>query len=332
MALLFQHPLLLALIVALIMLLLAFPLLAWWLGAFQSEHAEVDAGIEQLRSMSREDFLALIVRILKERGMEVADNDQGSVRNGLDLSFTRGNSHYLMQCRNQENQHISVQNIAQMRRLMEQHQARGAILVTCGRIDAETLTAANQSGIRVMAGKTLWEEVKPWIAQGQLSDIRQNTNRAQRNRLLRAALFALLPALFSAALALALSPETPLPSNNTPAPLTRQPDPPSNTVAPPPSSAASIARLGPEQLAARRATALMDVRGLSQVAKANWDSRFTVHLHLHEHLDGPPLEALVQDICRALLQHEELRYTRLQIDVPPATADAPVRVRWRQCQ
>lgn len=330
MALLFQHPLLLALIVALIVLLLAFPLLAWWLGAFQSEHAEVDAGIEQLRSMSREDFLALIVRILKERGMEVADNDQGSVRNGLDLSFTRGNSHYLMQCRNQENQHITVQNIAQMRRLMEQHQARGAILVTCGRIDAEALTAANQSGIRVMAGKTLWEEVKPWIAQGQLSDIRQNTNRAQRNRLLRAALFALLPALFSAALALALSPETPLPGNNSAA------DAPARSAQqygrPAPSSAASIARLSPEQLAARRATALMDVRGLSQVAKANWDSRFTVHLHLHEHLDGPPLEALVQDICRALLQHEELRYTRLQIDVPPATADAPVRVRWRQCQ
>ena len=48
-----------------------------------------------------------------------------------------------------------------------------------------------------------------------------------------------------------------------------------------------------------------------------------------------PVDALavvVEDICRSLLQYEELRYTRLQLDVPAGTQGQPAQVRWRQCR
>ena len=38
---------------------------------------------------------------------------------------------------------------------------------------------------------------------------------------------------------------------------------------------------------------------------------------------------LVNEACAILVQYEELRYTRLQLEPPAGTAG---QVRWRQCQ
>lgn len=342
MALLLQHPLLFALIT----LVLVFATAAWLLGVFEPERSEAQAGLEQLRAMNRDQFHALITQILTDRGMQVLEEHEPG-QDGLDLIFTRGKSRYLMLCRNDENQRVTSQTVSQLRKMMSQHGAEGAYIVSCNALDTPTFNSARQNGIRVMAGETLWQDVKPWIDHGQLVDAQTHLGKTRRKRILQASAVALPAALVVfLGLHLAAPPQNPDPAridnpsastpNTTPMPMPSAPGPaaPETTSTPSGNSPApvSIANLSQEQLESRRASALLDVRGLILVSGANWTTRFTVHIELHDHVDGDAFKALVTDICQALLQNEELRYTRLQIDVPTGNPETPIRVRWQQCQ
>lgn len=341
MALLLQHPLLFALIT----LLLVFAIAAWRLGIFQAERSQAQAGLEQLRAMSRDQFHALITPILTERGMHVLE-DHPPGQDGIDLIFTRGNSRYLMQCHNSESQHVTPQTIAQLRKMMSQYQAEGAYIISCNELDANALNAAHQSGIRIMAGQSLWQEVSPWIDHGQRIDAQTHVGKTRRKHILQAASAALATALAVFLGLHLMAPEhdpdparidTPPARLPSPAPAPAPgPTPQPTTDTPPPAGNKStptlIAHLSEEQLESRRASALLDVRGLTLVSGATWSTRFTVHVELHDHVDGDAFKALVADICRALLQNEELRYTRLQIDIPTGNPESPIRVRWQQCQ
>lgn len=327
MALLLQHPLLFALIT----LLLVFAVAAWLLGAFQAERNEAQAGLEQLRAMSRDQFHALITQILTDRGMQVLEDHEPG-QDGIDLIFTRGKSRYLMLCRHDENQRVTPQTIAQLRKMMSQHSAEGAYIVSSNELDNATFNSARQGGIRVMAGESLWQEVKPWVDHGQLIDAQTHVGKTRRKRMLLAAALALGAslALFTGLqLAAPKQNPDPVPVSTTPTVTPTAPEPATSTAS---STAVSIANLTEEQLESRRASALLDVRGLSLVSGATWSTRFTVHVELHDHVDGDAFKALVTDICHALLQNEELRYTRLQIDVPTGDPESPIRVRWQQCQ
>ena len=57
---------------------------------------------------------------------------------------------------------------------------------------------------------------------------------------------------------------------------------------------------------------------------AAWSAQRTLLLVLNR-TDGKD-EALIDETCRILLQHEELRYTRIQLNPP---ADSAQAVRWR---
>src|SRR5690606_28965486 len=92
------------------------------------------------------------------------------------------------------------------------------------------------------------------------------------------------------------------------------------------------ANLTEEQLLSRRANAEMEVRSNPAIAVAAWQTKSTLLVRLNAALEDEALESLVQDACDVLLQREELRYTRLQLDIPTDTPDQPYVPRWRQCR
>ena len=88
----------------------------------------------------------------------------------------------------------------------------------------------------------------------------------------------------------------------------------------------------------RRATSAMEVRTLPSVEDAQWSTKSTLVVRLSGH-ETNVSDTLVADICRALLQYEEQRFSRLQLEIAPndtgltATGEVqPPTVRWRQCR
>ena len=90
--------------------------------------------------------------------------------------------------------------------------------------------------------------------------------------------------------------------------------------------------LSEEQLQSRRANAALEVRNNPNVAFATWQTKSTLELRLNAVLDDKALDALVQYVCSVLLEREELRYTRLQLEVPSNNPGQPFIARWRQCR
>lgn len=90
-----------------------------------------------------------------------------------------------------------------------------------------------------------------------------------------------------------------------------------------------VAKLTDAQRTERRALAATRVGQLDQANSASWMSQSTLVISMKS-ADGID-QGLVNDACAILVQYEELRYSRLQLEPPPSDA-ATTPVRWRQCQ
>ena len=118
------------------------------------------------------------------------------------------------------------------------------------------------------------------------------------------------------------------------------PSNPSVSSAPDVSSAPSVpnapmtmpdASMTEDQREARRASAVLEVRGNPVVKNANWSTKSTLVVSLEQPGAEVP-DALFDEFCRILVQYEEMRYSRLQVETPVVEPDAAPTVRWRQCR
>ena len=89
-----------------------------------------------------------------------------------------------------------------------------------------------------------------------------------------------------------------------------------------------VAKLTPEQLAARRAEAAKRVAALPRVSQAAWSAQRTLLVTIRQASDEKTDNQLLEETCRLLVQQEEMRFTRVQLE----TTDASQRVRWRLCE
>lgn len=318
---------------ALLSLVVAFFGAAWALGAFRTEREEARAGIALLCAMRWNEFSRLISEVLKDRGMQPANAERAPGQDGFDLLFTRGNSRYLVLCKNGATQRIGASAVGQLYTLTQMQDADGAIIASCAPAEPAAMKLAQERRIEVIADLELWRHVKPWVAHDQRIDAEDAASTAKRRRLLIAGSIALAAAIATYIAIALLAPEPP-PAK--PAAVTNAPAAPARPVAAAPTAtpAAALpdARLTEEQLASRRASTVLEVRGLTRVSAASWSTRSTLQIGLHDSIGDADLAVLVEDICRSLLQYEELRFTRLQVEVPTGNADQPMQVRWRQCR
>lgn len=324
-----QYPL----IPAVVALVVVFFAMTWILRAFRTEKDEAKAGVKLLCAMRWKEFSQLISEALKDRGMQAASTDRAPGQDGFDLLFTRGNSRYLVQCMNGATQHVSAQAIGQLHHMVQMQGADGAIVAACGNAEPAAQTLARERRIELVAGADLWNQVKPWVAHDQRVDAEDAARAARNKRLLISAAVALLAAVVAYATASHFAPAPVVQTPPAASPATRSAAP---TTAPAAETSAAptapAAELNEEQLASRRALALLEVRGLTRIQSASWSPPSTLLIQPHDTLDDQQLAELVKDICQAVLQYEELRFLRLQLDVPTGNPDHPVQVRWRQCR
>ena len=296
-------------------------------GGFGTRREESKFGLMRLCELRWNEFARIVGAALKERrGLVIGGADRVPGTGGFDLLFQRGTGRYLVQCKNSLIQQVSAQMVGELNSMMQANEADGAIIAACGQAESKAMELAQERRIDVIAGANLWFFLKGEVPH----DVREDAEaHGQRRRMVRLGIAGGL-ALVTCLLCLTFwpSPQPAAPPEGSDAtdfsPATR--------ATAPETSALPEANLSEEQLQSRRANAALEVRNNPNVAFATWQTKSTLELRLNAVLDDKALDALVQYVCSVLLEREELRYTRLQLEVPSNNPGQPFIARWRQCR
>jgi restriction system protein len=309
------------------------------LGLWRGGRNETSAGLQALCGMKWREYSHLIEDLLRERGFARGADDRRPGEGGFDLLMTRGTSRYLVECKNGAAHRVTEQSVRDLAALVEMQGAEGAVLATTGEVDAAACVTAANRRVELIAGPNLWRQVKPWVPH----DLKLEVEASARGGLAKGIAISLACAALAGFATVALWPRpvtdtAPVAAAAAPPPapaVTPTADP--SAAAPPPAAAPRAPAALPdpnlteEELASRRAMAAMETRSNPAVLNAVWSTKSTMVATLRQ--PGAEItDALFEHICGVLVQFEELRYTRLQIESPAVDPKAPATVRFKQCR
>lgn len=331
-------PLLAAIVVA----LAAFAVSTWWFGVMRRRIAETTSGIRALAGMKWRECVGLVLQSLGEKGFVELPSSRQPGDGGTEFLLTKGDERCLLSYKHGTAYRLGEANVRDFANAVQLQGAQSGILVTLGMAEGFARELARRYGVELIDGRTLWPQVEPFAPPNLVEGIRNEAaaviRRGQRMGI--AASLGLGVLVYALAL-VSQPPESlaPLP------PVAAQPaanDGTSATAAPtapvfqdPASIEANkamkaleeIAKLTDEQRLKRRLVAAARVADLPQATNALWSAQSTLLINL---VSGDGIDnGVVNDACAVLVEYEELRYSRLQLE-PPAGASVPVR--WRQCQ
>jgi restriction system protein len=327
------HPYLLAVPIA---IAVAF-IVAALLGVPRRGQLEALAGLRALRELDWQDYAHLVEDLLRERGYTRPEAERSPGEGGFDLFMERGSSRYLIECKNSAADRVSAAVVTNLSMLIDRWHADGAVIASTQTVEPAADALALNRRIEILAGDELWRQIKPWVPHETRVDAEAFEVRARRRRIAVALVCGIAAGVLFAMFA-------PLPERPIPAPATTpaaavvagEPAVPASAPAPAVEAPVTAVRLPPQQLEEaelerRRGTAAMEVRGIPAVQSALWSTRSTLVVVLHT--PGAPItDSLFEEACRVLLQFEELRFTRMQIESPPLETGGASAVRWRSCQ
>lgn len=324
----FSNPTLMGLIAFLVVGLVV----SYALGLWRSGAREAAAGMVALCGLKWREFAHVVEDLLQERGFSRSTEERSPGDGGFDLLMTRGSSRYLVSCKNGAAHHTNETLVRELANQVQLQGADGAVLATSGRVEPTAMKAASDRRVEILAGSDLWRQAKPFVPH----DLRLEVENRSRTEMLKRAGLSLVLALVAGLVVSTMIPvgtessEAAAPARASvprAAPSEARPA----TVAPAAALPQIDSSLTEEQLAARRAAVAMEIRNNPVIANAAWSSKATLVVSLRQAGADVP-DALFDEICRIVLQHEEQRYTRLQIESPAAEEGAAATVRWRQCR
>lgn len=296
-------------------------------------HQRERAGLTRLNRLKWREFTRLLIGALGQRGL-VADTAQREVADaGYDLALARGDERLLLQCKHGEAYTVTPGTVQEFANALHARGADSGILVTTGRVQPPARLRAQRLGIELIDGGALWRLIEPVLPDDVLADVEQLQDRGQLRAQVRfaagmvvlgAAVALWLPALSGPqAGGTAVAPARAV-AASMPGPVVAT----QSLGAEPPATSDDGANDGADGTAPRERAALA-VRSLDGVLAAHWNSRSTLVIDVAA-ARADDLDRLVADACTLLVAHEDLRYTRLQLQL--AAPEAGPAVRWRQCR
>ncbi|MFN3842611.1 MAG: restriction endonuclease [Rehaibacterium terrae] len=288
--------------------------------------AESHAGVDVLAAMKWREFAHLVLEALRRQGYVEQDVERQPGDSGFDFVLGRDGQRYLLACKQGRAYRLGEQAVREFATAIRMQGAMGGVLVTLGQVEGFAREVATAHRIELIDGETLWQRVAPLLPQELRRGVHKQAESGSNRRLA-------LGALGSVALALTVftlmepEREPPLAAASIVSDRPLQQAPPVR----PGSSAAELPplpKLSEAEFAERRVAAAQLVGKLPNIDSASWSTRSTLVIALRDTRDGRAADP-VEESCRILVQYEELRFTRLQIEPPPGD-DAPVR--WRQCR
>lgn len=329
---------------AIVATLAAFLASTWWFGVLRRRMAETTAGIRALAGMKWRECAGLVLQALGEKGFVEMPSSRQPGDGGTEFLLSKGDERCLLGYKHGTAYRLGEANVRDFANAVQLQGAQSGILVTLGTAEAFARDIARRYGVELIDGRTLWPQVEPFapptLVEGIRNEAAAQIRRGQRLGIVASLVLGVLVYL----LGLANQPAEPLAPL---APVAAQAQAPGSEAPPPAPEAAApvyqdpasvaankamkalqeVAKLTDEQRVQRRLSAAARVADLPQATNAIWSTQSTLLVSL---VSGDGIDSgIVNDACAILVEYEELRFSRLQLE-PPAGSNVPVR--WRQCQ
>lgn len=320
----------------------------WWFGVHRRRRAETRAGVQALAGMKWRECAGLVLQAMEEKGYKELPSSRQPGDGGAEFLLAKGDERCLLGYKHGTAYRLGEANVRDFANGVQLQGATTGMLVTLGSAEGFARDLARRYGVDLTDGDSLWPQVEPFAPPQMVVAIREQAageiRKGQRVGVAASLLLGLL--VFGGATL--MQPAAPLPPAPVLAPAASPATPatPAGEDAPAPAEAAprfadeasrqadealrelrEVAALTEQERIERRLAAASAVGSLEQVDNAAWSTQSTLVIRMHR-ADGIDT-GLVNEACAILVQYEELRYSRLQLE-PPSDSTAPVR--WRQCQ
>ncbi len=323
----------------------------WWFGIHRRRLAENSAGVQALAGMKWRECAGLVLQAMAEKGYTELPSSRQPGDGGAEFLLVKDNERCLLGYKHGTAYRLGEANVRDFANAVQLQGATTGMLVTLGSAEGFARDLARRYGVDLVDGRSLWPQVEPFAPAHLVEDIRQQAatsiRRGQQMGLVGSLILGMI--VFGVAqLGEDHSPAQPVVGTPAaaPTPIQAPAEAPASTAAPAPAAAATefkdqatqaasdamrelaaVAQLTDEERALRRRQAASRVADLDQVNRALWStqSTLTVSLVREDGIDN----GVVNDSCAILVEYEELRYSRLQLE-PPQGSKVPVR--WKQCQ
>lgn len=296
-----------------------------WLWLVRRRNDELQAGLQSLSALRWRDFSRMVLAAMEQRGLKVLAVEEGdSLEPRTTFPLTRNGERWLLSCKHGSAYRIGAAPVEELAASVRLSGAQGGILATEGLVEKSGLEAAQNHGIDVMDGRSLWPAVKPLMEAGERHRIVGNAKaRAKRHigiAWLAAVTLGLLLGLATAARHLdspSAEPVTATTKSTAPPTLAKTPSEPSKAYVP-------LKEPTEEELEQQRQAVTRALSHTPGIARGVWNSRLTLSV------DRTTTEAMAWPIvCKEVERYPSLRTVRVQLNPPPGS-DEPVR--WRQCK
>lgn len=117
-------------------------------------------GVEDLRSMSWQQFERLVGECFKRQGYSVREIGQGGADGGIDLLLARGAEKVLVQCKQWRNSSVGAPVVREMLGLMTHHQATRVKIVCCGEFTKQAREFAAGKPFDLINGSQLYAMIQ----------------------------------------------------------------------------------------------------------------------------------------------------------------------------
>lgn len=343
-------------IAALVATVLALVASTWWFGVHRRRLAETKAGIQALAGMKWRECAGLVLQAMEEKGYKELPSSRQPGDGGAEFLLVKGDERCLLGYKHGTAYRLGEANVRDFANGVQLQGADSGMLVTLGTAEGFARDLARRYGVDLTDGRSLWPQVEPFAPPQMVVAIREQAAKEirQGQRVGIAASGALGLVVLVAGLSLqpgspgegaslatpvapppaAPGPRQPAaqagaeaPAEAAPAPASRFTDDASRAADEALRELEAVAKLTEQERIERRLAAAAEVAGLETADTASWSTQSTLVIRMAS-ADGID-SGLVNDACGILVQYEELRYTRLQLE-PPAGSEG--QVRWRQCQ
>lgn len=309
---------------------------ALWFGVFQRRAAETRFGIQALANMKWRECVNVVLETLQRDGYQLPVSTRTRGGSETEFMLVHGDENVLLSYKHGTAYQLSDANVREFVNALHLRGARRGFLLTLGSATGQAHHVAKANDVQLLDGQSIWPKVRQYVQPHLLKQVKSEAAAQARPGLLAGATCSLLVAAAIYTLGRpAPSPAVPVQAAEVEAKPAR---------AAPPAAASSdavmleqlnataramaeVAELSSAELAKRRVDAAKQVSLVPQIGLAAWSARRTLLVTLND-TDGKD-EQLLDEVCRILVQYEELRFTRVQLEAPPGSG---LPVRWRLCK
>lgn len=314
---------------------------------------EIESGLAQLGQISWHELQVLISLGLRGRGLGAVGGDHGDVSGSAsDLLLSDGETLQLLRVKHGSGLQVDEGTVFDLAARRDARRAKGAMLATTGKIRGPARIAARDANVTLIAGPELWslvsEHLPPRLRE-RIANRRRSTLRNRIGLLVGSSALAgtaalaltfhimrsdILPTRTTQATAESAATAADTMTESVPSVAT---DTPSSTPARPVASVPPAARLPPPPpldeatLQQRRRDAIEQVRLMPAVQTARWSTASTIEVTLRASANLQD-DRLFAAVCDVLRPTEDLRLSRVQLELAGGDPSKAPIARWRQCQ